>query len=208
MINVGRINTIISANTAKIGIKRILLDSKPVKCETIKNHIVITNIELNKSDKISSSRHRASDRTSVHNAVLRANNDINFISAAMKHLDALEFPVYKYQILEFVKKVSTDRDVIALLESLNDTATYHSRDEIKKALEQENPEAKRQNQISDNTRKNLHVQQVDKAQKRKDYPEAPATAMKNYSCRLCGKEFQSGTELKDHEKFESGRKKE
>ena len=163
---------------------------------------------MNKSVKISSTRHTASDRTSVHNAVLRAANDINFVSAVMKHLDALQFPVYKYQILEFVKKVSTDRDVIALLESLNDTATYHSRDEIKKALEQENPEAKQQNQISDNARKNLHVQPVDKAQKRKDYPETPATAMKNYTCRLCGKEFQSRSELKDHKEFESGRKEE
>jgi hypothetical protein len=161
---------------------------------------------LNKSDKISSTRHTPNDRTSVHNAVLRASKDRNFVSSVVELLGALQFPVFKYQILEFIKKVSTDREVIALLESLNDSVSYRSKEDIKNALEQENPEAKQQNQISDDTRKNLNVQQVDKAQKRKDYPETPATAMKNYICDLCGKEFQSRDQLKDHEEFESKQK--
>ncbi len=139
--------------------------------------------------------------------MLRASKDRNFVSMVIEQLDALHFPVYKYQIIQFIKKVSTDRDVIALLESLNNTALYRSRNDIKKALEQENSNAKQQNQISEDTRKNLLVQQVDRAQKRKDYPETPATAMKNYTCHLCGKDFQSRNELKDHEEFESKHKK-
>lgn len=134
---------------------------------------------MNKSDKISSTKHSPNDRTSVHNAMLRASRDRNFVSRVVKQLDTLQFPVYKYQILEFIKTLSTDRDVIALLEVLNDSVSYRSKHDIKNALEQENREAKEQNQISDDTRKNLQVQQVDAAQKRKDYPETPATAMKN-----------------------------
>jgi hypothetical protein len=60
--------------------------------------------------------------------------------------------------------------LIALLESLNGSVSYRSKDDIKNALKQENREAKQQNQISEDTRKNLNVQQVDIAQKRKDYP--------------------------------------
>ena len=166
----------------------------------------LNNIELNKSDKVSWTRHRSKDRTSVHDAVLRASKDRNFISTVVAQLDALQFPVFKYQILEFIKKVSTDGEVIALLESLNDSVSYRSKDDIRNALEQENPEAKQQNQISDDTRKNLNVQHVDTAQKRKDYPETPATAMKIYICDLCGKEFQSRDQLKDNEEFESKQK--
>jgi hypothetical protein len=79
---------------------------------------------------------------------------------------------------------------------------YHSKFDVEKALEQENTEAKQEHQISDETRKNLDVQNIDRGQKRKDYPETPATAMKNYICEFCGKDFQSKDQLMKHEKFE------
>ena len=73
---------------------------------------------------------------------------------------------------------------------------------MKQRLEQENSELKQQNQISENTRKNLEVKHPDNSQKRKDYPETPATAMKNYICNFCGKDFQSKDQLTKHEEFE------
>jgi hypothetical protein len=79
---------------------------------------------------------------------------------------------------------------------------YDSKFSLKNALEQENPEAKQENQISDETRKNLHVQNIDRTQKRHDYPETSATAMKNYICDFCGKDFQSRDQLLHHQEFE------
>jgi peptide subunit release factor 1 (eRF1) len=79
---------------------------------------------------------------------------------------------------------------------------FRDKYDVMQGLKQENSELKQQNQISDNTRKNLEVQHPDKTQRRKDYPETPATAMKNYICNLCGKDFQSKDQLTKHEEFE------
>ena len=133
----------------------------------------------------------------------------------MGQLDALKFPAYKHQILSFIQSRSSDNNVIGLLNSLNDTVLFrdkydvkqgleqeNSKYDVKQGLEQENSESKQQYQISDNTRKNLEVQHPDPTQKRKDYPETPATAMKNYICEFCGKEFQSKDQLTRHQDFE------
>jgi hypothetical protein len=164
--------------------------------------------KMDKSSKIESTRHLpGSDRSSVHNAILKASKDRNFISKVLEKLEGLHYPVYKLNILEFMKMHSANPDEIALLKSLNDSVLYHSKYDIKKALEQENKDAKQQYQISDESRKNLHVHPVDPKQKRKDYPETPATAMKNYICDFCGKEFQSKDQLRRHKEFEFKKKR-
>ena len=96
----------------------------------------------------------------------------------------------------------SDDNVIGLLNSLNDTVLFRDKYDVKQGLEQENSELRQQYQISDNTRKNLKVQHPDQTQKRKDYPETPATAMKNYICEFCGKEFQSKDQLMMHQDLE------
>jgi hypothetical protein len=50
---------------------------------------------------------------------------------------------------------------------------------------------------------NLEVEQVDPAHKRKDYPQVPETATKEYICDLCGKSYQSRDDLIHHQEFES-----
>src|SRR4030095_256088 len=158
---------------------------------------------MNKSKKIASIRHiPKADRISIHNAVNKANKDKNFISQVVEQIGTLQFPAYKHQLVNYIKRKSKDQNTIGLLESLNDTVLYHSKYDVKHALEQENPESKQKHQISDDTRKNLQVRQADSTQKRKDYPETPATAMKNYICDFCGKEFQSRDQLMKHQEFE------
>ena len=120
----------------------------------------------------------------------------------VEQLETLKFPAYKHQILTFIQNKFSDNDDIGLLKSLNDTVLFHSKYEVKQALEQENSESKQQHQISDSTRKHLEVQLLDQTQKSKDYPETPATAMKNYICDFCGKEFQSKDQLMKHQEFE------
>ena len=155
------------------------------------------------SKKIESVSHTAEkDHQSVHNAMNKASKDSNFISHVVEQLDTLKFPAYKLQILAFIQNKSSDENVIGLLRSLNDTVLFQDKYDVKQGLEQENSELKQQNQISDNTRKNLEVQPQDKNQKRKDYPETPASAMKNYICNFCGKDFQSKDQLTKHQEFE------
>jgi hypothetical protein len=158
--------------------------------------------------KIETSRYHDKNHESIHNAVNKASIDLDFISQVVGKLDTLKFPAYKHQILAFVHNKSSDENVIGLLKSLNDTILFRDKYDVKKGLEQENSESKQKYQISDNTRKNLKVKHVDRTQKGKDYPETPATAMKNYICNFCGKDFQSKDQLRKHQEFELGTKHE
>jgi hypothetical protein len=158
---------------------------------------------MDRSKKIEAVRHTAeNDRESVQNAVKKASEDSNFISQVVDQLESLKFPAYKHQILSFIQNKSSDNNTIGLLKSLNDAVLFQNKYAVKQRLEQENSELKQQNQISENTRKNLEVKHPDNSQKRKDYPETPATAMKNYICNFCGKDFQSKDQLTKHEEFE------
>ncbi|HEY7082053.1 MAG TPA: hypothetical protein VH500_20365, partial [Nitrososphaeraceae archaeon] len=94
-------------------------------------------------------------------------------------------------------------DVISLFQSLTDDRLYKDLYHVRKALEQNNPDAKQDNQISDTTRKNLTVSKVDSSHKRKDYSQVPATAPKEFVCQLCGKTFQTRDDLVHHQQFES-----
>lgn len=158
---------------------------------------------MDRSKKIEAVRHTAeNDRESVQNAVKKASEDSNFISQVVDQLESLKFPAYKHQILSFIQNKSSDNNTIGLLKSLNDAVLFQNKYAVKQRLEQENSELKQQNQISENTRKNLEVKHPDNSQKRKDYPETPATAMKNYICNFCGKDFQSKDQLIKHQEFE------
>ena len=158
---------------------------------------------MDESKKIESVRHNPdNEHKSVHNAVNKASNDVNFISQVVEQLDTLKFPAYKHQILSFIQSKSSDDNAIGLLKSLNDTVLFRDKYDVMQGLKQENSESKQQYQISDDTRKNLQVEHSDSTHKRKDYPETPATAMKNYICDFCGKEFQSKDQLTKHQEFE------
>lgn len=176
-----------------------------IDMQTIKKDIAISSLVgiMYESKKIHSTRHKVERNiASVHAAVNQARKDRNFINTAIRQIEGLQFPVYKYQILDYAKSHSVEKGVIALFESLNGTMQYHDRFHLKKSLEQENSEAKQDFQISDETRQGLQVEKINRRQKRKDYPETPASAMKNYMCNFCGKEFQSRDQLNDHQEFE------
>jgi len=157
---------------------------------------------MDRSKKIEAVRHTADNDESLHNAVKKASEDSNFISQVVKQLDTFKFPAYKHQILSFMQDKSSDENAIGLLKSLNDTVLFQDKYDVKQGLGQENSESKQENQISDETRENLKVNHPDPTHRRKDYPETPATAMKNYNCNFCGKDFQSKDQLTKHEEFE------
>jgi Protein of unknown function (DUF2795) len=143
------------------------------------------------------------DTESVNKSVERASKDRIFISNAIDQLNGLRFPAYKGELIDYLKRKSAKEDIISLFESLTDDRLYKDLYHVKKAIEQNNPNAKQDNQISDKTRKNLTVQKVEHAHKRKDYPQVPATAPKEYVCQLCGKSFQTRDDLIHHQQFES-----
>jgi hypothetical protein len=152
--------------------------------------------------KVYSEKHYSKTDTDLLNkAVQKANKDRNFVTDTLNQLKGLKFPAYKKDMIEFMRQTSATEKNMSLVRTLTDGNLYHSLYQVKKALEQENPEAKQDNQISDETRKNLTLPEANPHQ-RKDYSEVPATAPKDYVCQLCGKSFQTRDDLMHHQQFE------
>ena len=88
---------------------------------------------------------------------------------------------------------------------------------MQKAFEENIPAKKRDYEMTDNTRESPDVrtrqtnadasikdrEAVNEREERKDYPEVTPTAMSNFICDKCGKEFQNQQDLVHHREFES-----
>ena len=82
----------------------------------------MTDIETkdNSKNSVSSIKHDSTYDTDVINkAVEKGSRDPNFLSHAASLLAKMQFPAFKNNILEYIKKVTTDTNVIALFESLD-----------------------------------------------------------------------------------------
>ncbi|MEO9295984.1 MAG: C2H2-type zinc finger protein [Nitrososphaera sp.] len=165
---------------------------------------------------IRKSRHApTADTGRINSATERvARGDDAFIDSAMARLDGLEFPAFKHKILEHVQ--GSDPQIIGLFESLNGYTTYKDAYQVRKAIEENGPKYKVQNQISDETRKRPNFktregmggastkkkEAATGKEERKDYPEVTPTAMSNFICSQCGKAFQNQDDLVRHQRFE------
>jgi hypothetical protein len=166
---------------------------------------------------ISSARHRpTADSERISRATERvAAGDNAFVDRAVGQLEGLQFPAFKFKILEHVK---SEPEVSALFEGLDGNMEYKDAYHVRKAIEGNAPQNKTRNQITDETRINPNFQTrqgtggagtkekeaVNPREERGDYPEVTPTAMSNYVCNRCGKPFQNQHDLVQHQKFESG----
>lgn len=165
------------------------------------------------------------DSEEINRAIEKANKeDPDFVDHAVgQQLAGLRFPAFKHSIIEHAKsRNNADRDVIALLESLNGYMEFRDQYHVAKAL-QENVTARKTEefqQISDKKREEgpdvrtrptttadgsiKEREAVNANEERKDYPEVTPTAMSNFICDRCGKPFQNQQDLIHHQQFESG----
>jgi hypothetical protein len=167
----------------------------------------------------SSTKHEPTyDTNLINRAVEKGSRDTNFLSHAASLLNGMQFPAYKNNILEYVKNVTNNNEIIALFESLDGYIIFKDLYHVKKALEENNPEKKQTYQLSDETRESPNVrtqdvitdistregESVNVKEERKDYPEVTPGAMSNFICNICGKPFQNQNDLVIHQRFESG----
>jgi hypothetical protein len=160
------------------------------------------------------------DAARSNRATEKAASNPDFVNHAVAQLAGSAFPAFKHNIIDYVKSIDADEkeDVIALFESLNGYTQYRDQYHVQKALEENIPAKKKDYQISDKTREGQDVrirqttadasikdrEAVNEREERKDYPEVTPTAMSNYVCNTCGKEFQNQQDLIQHKQFESG----
>jgi hypothetical protein len=177
--------------------------------------------EKSTNKEIGQSRHKPlADTAAINKAVERANEDKEFLNRALESIKQIRFPVYKNEVIDYLKKDTTitDNDIFLLFASLDGYIQYSDLDQIRKTIEQNAPGMRPELQISDEKRENLNVrtrqtsasesiksrEAVSKAEERKDYPEVTPTAMKLFTCDLCGKQFQNQDDLVQHKRFERG----
>jgi hypothetical protein len=160
------------------------------------------------------------DGTRINRAVEKAARNPEFVNRALAQLAGLRFPAFKNNIIDHVKSINThdEEDVVALFESLDGYIQYRDEYHVQKAIEENVPAKKKDNQITDNTRESPDVrtrqtsadssikdrEAVNETEERKDYPEVTPTAMSNFTCDRCGKQFQNQQDMVHHKEFESG----
>ena len=167
----------------------------------------------------------AYDSARINRAIEKAARNPDFVNHAVAQLAGFKFPAFKHNIIEYVKSINADaeeeeekEDVVALFESLNGYIQFHDQYHVQKALEENVPAKKKDYQISDKTREDPDVrirqttadasikdrEAVNEREERKDYPEVTPTAMADFVCDRCGKQFQNQQDLVHHRQFESG----
>ena len=160
------------------------------------------------------------DATRINHAVEKAARNPEFVNRALAQLAGLRFPASKNNIVDHVKSINTrdEEDVVALFESLDSYIQYRDEYHVQKAIEENVPAKKKDNQITDNTRESPDVrirqtsadgsikdrEAVNETEERKDYPEVTPTAKSSFTCDKCGKQFQNQQDLVHHKEFESG----
>jgi len=170
-------------------------------------------------DSIDAAKHVPEyDSERINRAVEKANSDPGFVDHAAGQLAGLQFPAFKQGIVEFARSVNANKYVIALFESLNGYIEFRDQYHVRKALQENVASRKKEFQISDETRENPDVrtrpttadasikdrEAVNEGEERKDYPKVTPTAMSNFVCDRCGKQFQNQDDLAHHRQFESG----
>jgi hypothetical protein len=179
-------------------------------------------------ESIDASKHMpAYNATRINRAVERAAKNPDFVNRAVAQLAGLTFPAFKHNIIDHVKSIKThdekeeeddDDDIVALFESLDGYIQFRDPYHVQKAFEENIPSRKKDYQITDSTRESPDVrirkttadasikdrEAISEREERKDYPEVTPTAMSNFICDNCGKEFQNQQDLVHHRQFESG----
>src|ERR671928_546125 len=111
-----------------------------------------------KDDDISSVRHSPEfDTGSINRAVESASKDESFIDKAMNLVKGLSYPAIKKDIIDYIAKHDSSlstRELVALFESLNGYIEYKDSYHLRKALEQNNSDKKKSNQITGPARAN------------------------------------------------------
>ena len=163
----------------------------------------------------------AYDAARINSAIEKAVQDPAFLNDAIAQIAGLTFPAFKSNIIDYVinsTNADQKQDVVSLFEGLDGYTQFRDQYHVKKSLEENIPAKKKEYQISDKTREspdgrirqrtdvtNIKDRQATiEREERKDYPEVSPTAMSNFTCKTCGKEFQNQQDLLHHRHFESG----
>jgi hypothetical protein len=146
-------------------------------------------------------------------------SDQNFLDKSINLLRGLKFPALKGDIINHIKKSTSDPDIVSLFQNLDGYIQFKDQYHIRKAIEENDPKKKVENQITDETRENpVHTQSahstwgrsikasqvINESEERRDFPEVNPSARTEFVCQKCGKSFHAPDDLARHKRFEDG----
>ena len=148
------------------------------------------------------------DASRMNRAMEKGVKNASFIDSSVGLLRDFRFPAFKYAIVDYAKQNGAPDDVVALFEGLDGYIEYRDLYHLRKSLEGNNPEKKKDYQMADETRMGQDVRKrstgLGTSEKRTDYPEVKPTATSDFICNRCGKAFQNQQDMIKHRQFETG----
>jgi len=148
--------------------------------------------------------HSQLDSDLLNQSVEKAISDRKFLTSSLNLLKDIKFPTYKYKIINHVKKITNDKNTIALFNTLSDSLEYKDIIHIKNILQSNIPAKNSPSKTKNPDELNVNPISREKNLATDEKNDSISNdSMRQYVCNKCGKPFLTREDLNIHQDFES-----
>ena len=148
--------------------------------------------------------HSQLDSDLLNQSVEKAISDRKFLTSSLSLLKDMKFPTYKYKIINHVKKITNDENIIALFNTLSDSLEYKDIIHIKNILQSNIPAKNSPSKTKNPDELNVNPISREKNLATDEKNDSISNdSMRQYVCNKCGKPFLTREDLSIHQDFES-----
>ena len=142
--------------------------------------------------------HSQLDSDLLNQAVEKAISDRKFVTSSLGLLKDMKSPTYKYKIINYIKKITDDENIIALFYTLSDSLEYkdiiHIKNNLQSNIPANNSPSKTKNPDE------LNINPISREENLATHETNDS--MRQYICNKCGKPFLTREDLSIHQDFE------